>query len=354
MSSSQQIPPPAEPRHEPVVSDIVADGDAPPLEVEHEKPVIVPHPVAGKFEDPMVKSPNAAWLAVKPFVTGSMAGMFATCVIQPIDMVKVRIQLAAAGQGGSATGPVAIAQNILKNEGVAGFYQGLTAALTRQCLYTGARLGMFDEFTKLAKSEKEKVLPFWKLAGCAVTAGGLAAVVGNPADLALIRMQADSLLPEAERRGYKNIGDALRLIVKTEGVGGLFGGVVPTMYRAIAQNFGMLAFNAKAKDLMEQYKIGSDGTRVFAAACIGGFAASVFSLPFDYVKTQIQKMKPDPVTGQMPFKGPFDCAMQQIRQKGPMTFYAGFPVYYIRIAPHAMISLIMQDKIKKMWKSFDL
>jgi len=74
-------------------------------------------------------------------------------------------------------------------------------------------------------------------------------------------------------------------------------------------------------------------------------------LPFDYVKTQIQKMVPDPETGKMPYKGPLDCAVQQMKTRGPLTFYAGFPVFYFRIAPHAMITLIMQDKIKTFWKS---
>ena len=30
-----------------------------------------------------------------------------------------------------------------------------------------------------------------------------------------------------------------------------------------------------------------------------------------------------------------------------MRFYAGFPTYYVRIAPHAMLTLIAQDFIKK-------
>ena len=39
----------------------------------------------------------AVWKAVKPFVNGGLSGMGATCIIQPIDMVKVRIQLGAKG-----------------------------------------------------------------------------------------------------------------------------------------------------------------------------------------------------------------------------------------------------------------
>jgi hypothetical protein len=33
---------------------------------------------------------NPVWVAAKPFVNGGLSGMAATCIIQPIDMVKVR------------------------------------------------------------------------------------------------------------------------------------------------------------------------------------------------------------------------------------------------------------------------
>ena len=40
---------------------------------------------------------STVWNSIKPFVNGGASGMLATCVIQPIDMVKVRIQLGAHG-----------------------------------------------------------------------------------------------------------------------------------------------------------------------------------------------------------------------------------------------------------------
>merc|ERR1712190_482015 len=95
-----------------------------------------------------------------------------------------------------------------------------------------------------------KSLSFLENAGCALSAGGLAALIGNPADLALIRMQADSMLPAAERSGYTNVFTALGLIVKKEGPMGLMAGCGPTATRAMALNFGMLAFNASAKDAL--------------------------------------------------------------------------------------------------------
>lgn len=278
--------------------------------------------------------------------------MFATACIQPVDMVKVRIQITAGT--GASTNPITVASNLVKTEGFFSLYNGLSAGLTRQVVYTGARLGLFDKFTEMAKGSDAK-LSFAKTSGCALAAGGIAAVMGNPADLALIRMQADSMLPEAERRGYKHVGHALSSIVKNEGIMGLFAGSVPTATRAMALNFGMLAFNAKSKDILADAGCKKDGAvQLLGASAIAGFFASFFSLPFDFVKTQVQKQKPDPVTGEKPFKGPVDCAVKTFKNGGIMRFYAGFPTFYVRIAPHAMITLLAQAQIKKMWSSMGL
>ena len=48
------------------------------------------------------KDLSPAWKAAKPFLNGGLSGMAATCIIQPIDMVKVRIQIGAKG------GPVSL------------------------------------------------------------------------------------------------------------------------------------------------------------------------------------------------------------------------------------------------------
>merc|ERR1712032_70107 len=95
--------------------------------------------------------------------------------------------------GGGSTSPFEIAGKMAKEEGLGGFYKGLSAGLTRQVVYTGARLGLYDVFTEKAKSTPEEKLSFLKVTGCSLSAGGLAAVMGNPADLSLIRMQAEGL-----------------------------------------------------------------------------------------------------------------------------------------------------------------
>jgi len=282
---------------------------------------------------------SPVWSAVKPFINGGASGMVATCCIQPIDIVKVRIQLAGAGN------PLSVASGIVAKEGFGALYTGLSAGLLRQATYTTARLGIFSSLSdELKRRNDGKALPLWQKAVAGLTAGGLGAIVGSPADLSLIRMQADATLPVEKRRNYTGVGHALVSIVKEEGVGGLFTGAGTTAVRAMALNCGMLAANDQAKEMLAGY--GFEGMpKVLGASAIAGFFASAFSLPLDYVKTQLQKMQPLP-DGTMPYKGMTDCAIKTLKEHGPLRFYAGFPTYYVRIAPHVMITLVVLDQIR--------
>lgn len=171
--------------------------------------------------------------------------MIATCCIQPIDMVKVRIQLGSTGN------PLSVGAAIVREEGFMALYKGLSAGLLRQATYTTARMGIFSSLqTQLKQSQGLEVLPLYQKAGSGLAAGGLGALVGTPSDLTLIRMQADATLPAAERRNYKNVFDALMRITREEGVGGLFKGAGPTVTRAMALNMGMLASNEQVRRFM--------------------------------------------------------------------------------------------------------
>ncbi|KAI4317452.1 hypothetical protein L6164_025319 [Bauhinia variegata] len=291
--------------------------------------------------------PSSVWTTIKPFVNGGASGMLATCVIQPIDMVKVRIQL---GQGSAGQ----VTSNMLKNEGVTAFYKGLSAGLLRQATYTTARLGTFKILTnKAVEANDGKPLPLYQKALCGLTAGAIGASVGSPADLALIRMQADATLPVAQRRNYTNAFHALYRILADEGVLALWKGAGPTVVRAMALNMGMLAsYDQSVEFFKDNVGLGETST-VIAASAVSGFFASACSLPFDYVKTQIQKMQPD-AQGKYPYSGSLDCTLKTLKAGGPLKFYTGFPVYCVRIAPHVMLTWIFLNQIQKVEKNMGL
>lgn len=287
------------------------------------------------------KPKTGVWPTIKPFVNGGASGMLATCVIQPIDMIKVRIQL---GQGSAGQ----VARTMIKEEGFGSLYKGLSAGLLRQATYTTARLGSFRILTnKAIEANDGKPLPLYQKALCGLTAGAIGASVGSPADLALIRMQADATLPLAQRRHYKNAFHALGRIVADEGVLALWKGAGPTVVRAMALNMGMLASYDQSVELFKDSLGCSEPVTVLGASTVSGFFAAACSLPFDYVKTQIQKMQPD-AEGKYPYTGSFDCAMKTLKAGGPLKFYTGFPVYCVRIAPHVMMTWIFLNQIQKL------
>ena len=295
---------------------------------------------------PVPVKKGGVWPTIEPFVIGGLSGCIATCFIQPVDMLKVRIQikgedLAKSGQKGSVS-PFTVIKEINQTGGIKGFYRGLDSALARQVFYTTTRLGIYKTLFDSIKARNGSVSGGNK-ALCAMTAGFVGSIVGNPADLALIRIQADTALPVEERRGYKNVFDAFTRIVKEEGVLALWRGSAPTVVRAMVLNLAMLAPYDEAKERLNKYRGSIDtlSTRLLASAT-AGFLSSFMSLPFDNVKTKLQKMKPD-ATGKLPYNGISDCFTKSIAREGVTGLWVGFPTFYFRIAPHVMITLLMQD-----------
>ncbi|KAJ3030287.1 UNVERIFIED_CONTAM: hypothetical protein HDU68_009558 [Siphonaria sp. JEL0065] len=292
---------------------------------------------------PTTAPSHSLWAVCQPFVFGGLSGMTATTVIQPIDMIKVRIQLAGEGAKGKGVSPFAIASSLVKTHGLSAFYTGLSAGLLRQATYTTARMGIFNSMMDAIEKDGMKASMLQR-AGAGLAAGGLGAVAGNPCDLALIRMQADGLLPAAQRANYTSVVDAIVRISKEEGIFALWKGCGPTVVRAMALNLGMLSTYSEAKSRLET-SFGKNSTTTLGASAIAGFFASFFSLPFDFLKTRMQKQRPDPKTGVLQYKGTIDCAIKVFRSEGAFAFYKGFGTYYVRIAPHAMITLLTADAL---------
>jgi solute carrier family 25 oxoglutarate transporter 11 len=285
--------------------------------------------------------------AALPFIVGGSSGMVATTCIQPIDMVKVRLQLFGEGaKGGPRPTPFSVARDIIAQGKVLDLYQGLSAGLLRQVVYGTARLGFFFTFEDALKRRAEKngtKFGFTERALAGLSAGGLGAMIGNPAEVALIRMQSDGLKPKGQRANYRSVFDALARITKNEGILALWSGAYPTVIRAMSTNFGQLAVFSEAKHQLQEHTNLPVQTRTMAASAIAGVFAAFFSLPFDFMKTRLQKQTRAP-DGSLPYKGMFDCFVKVARNEGLLRFYRGFGTYLLRIAPHSSVTLILSPQ----------
>uniref|UniRef100_H9GLL2 Mitochondrial 2-oxoglutarate/malate carrier protein n=1 Tax=Anolis carolinensis TaxID=28377 RepID=H9GLL2_ANOCA len=273
--------------------------------------------------------------------------MGATVFVQPLDLVKNRMQL--SGEGAKTkeykTSFHAVG-SILRNEGIRGIYTGLSAGLLRQATYTTTRLGIYTIlFEKLTGADGTPPNFFMK-ALIGMTAGAIGAFVGTPAEVALIRMTADGRLPPDQRRGYSNVFNALVRITREEGVPTLWRGCVPTMARAVVVNAAQLASYSQSKQfLLDSGKI-----------CCGlkgwnGKEACGLSHPFLAPK-RIQNMRM--IDGKPEYRNGLDVLLKVVRYEGFFSLWKGFTPYYARLGPHTVLTFIFLEQMNKFYKKFFL
>lgn len=280
------------------------------------------------------------------FIMGGAAGMAATCFVQPLDLVKTRMQMSGIG-GGAREHKTAFHAlvNIARSEGPMALYNGLSAGLLRQATYTTTRLGIYTSLIDNFKKPDENI-SFVKKCAFGMIAGGSGAFVGTPAELALIRMTSDGRLPKHEQRGYKNVFDALFRVIKEEGVLTLWRGCLPTITRAIFVNMAQLATYSQVKQYLLSLSYVDDNIIChFSASMVSGLATTWASLPPDIVKTRIQSMKY--IDGKPEYKSGFDVLSRVVRNEGIFALWKGFTPCYLRIGPHTVLCFIFLEQFTK-------
>ncbi|XP_071555635.1 mitochondrial 2-oxoglutarate/malate carrier protein [Temnothorax nylanderi] len=278
------------------------------------------------------------------FLIGGTSGMAATCFVQPLDLIKNRMQLS-----GTKTSTLIVTSGILKNEGVLALYSGLSAGLMRQATYTTTRLGIYTWLMEVSSKDNEQP-SFVVKALLGMVAGCVGAFVGTPAEVALIRMTADGRLPIAERRNYKNVFNALFRIIREEGLFTLWRGAIPTMGRAMVVNAAQLASYSQAKQaLLDTGYFEENILLHFASSMISGLVTTAASMPVDIAKTRIQNMKT--INGKPEFTGAIDVLTKVVRNEGLFALWKGFFPYYARLGPHTVLTFIFLEQMTAAYKT---
>ncbi len=289
--------------------------------------------------------------APQGFLTGSLAAVAAGAVTHPIDLVKVRLQLAgAAGEAAGASGARSLgllgtARAVVRTDGVLGLYSGISGSVLRQTTVIGARLGVYDALKHAVSADGRGTVTFAQSVACGLAAGAVSAAVCNPADLVMVRMQADGRLPLDQRRGYKHAGDALLRISREEGIGALWRGTTPTVARAMVVTAAQMSFYDAAKKSLLTVLPDTPVTHSLASLVAGG-AAAVSSNPFDVVKTRLQNMSRTS-SGEWPYRGFLHCFLTTARTEGVLALYKGLLATWARQAPLNTVRFVALEQLRK-------
>lgn len=284
------------------------------------------------------------------FAFGGSAGMIATMFVQPLDLIKNRMQLSKTKEYKTSFHAF---KGIVANEGFFALYNGISAGLLRQATYTTTRLGIYTWLFDQMKSPDGKPPGFFAKAAIGMASGVCGAFVGTPAEVALIRMTADGRLPPNERRNYKHVVDALFRIYREEGLLTLWRGAIPTMGRAMVVNAAQLASYSQAKQILAENLNLSEGVFLhFVASMISGLITTAASMPVDIAKTRIQNMKT--INGKPEYSGPVHVLVSIIKNEGLFALWKGFAPYYFRLGPHTVLTFIFLEQMNAAYYKYVL
>lgn len=236
---------------------------------------------------------------------------------------------------------------IARTEGMKNLYKGLSAGLFRQATYTTTRLGIYNSLMDFYQAKYQESPNFFGKVLIACTAGGIGAVVGTPAEVALIRMTSDMRRPPEKRRNYTHVFNALGRIIKEEGFFGMWKGCTPTVTRAVILNAAQLSVYSQAKEVLVRnfgLTFGDNIQTHFVASFISAFVCTAVSLPVDIIKTRIQTAD----SGM--YKSSFDVLTKSVRAEGVLALWKGFTPYFLRLGPHTIITFILTEQFLKMYQ----
>ncbi|KAJ3123928.1 hypothetical protein HK100_011433 [Physocladia obscura] len=259
---------------------------------------------------------------------GGASSALACVFTHPLDTLKVRMQTQAQTAARRGVWQTAAAAG-----GLRGLYKGVDAAVLRQLTYSSTRFGVYEaarrRWCRDGESPVARVL--------AASLGGVAgAVVGTPADLANVRMQAD-----ASR--YRHAAAALAAIVRGEGVAALWTGVAPNVVRAVPMTAGQIATYDSVKLALVQ-RGAADALPVHLAASLAGaLVATTLCAPVDVVKSRVMAATPDTHTGAI------QCAVSIAKNEGPAAFFKGWTPAFVRLGPQTVLTFVFLERIRSFY-----
>ena len=250
---------------------------------------------------------------------------------------------------------LSLMREIVRNEGVRGLYSGLSAALLRQGLFSTTRFGLYDLVKKGLGETPTRPLPYSRKVMATSLAGSTAALVACPADVMLVRMQADGRLPPELRRNYGNVLRGMVIAAKSEGIGALYRGVGPLAVRGVCVTTAQFSTYDEAKEQLRARAGFDDGLPLhFCASLAAGVVAAIVSTPLDVVKSRMMNATAAGQHGasHIVYRSSLHCTALTLRNEGLRGLYKGLLPCYMRMGPQVMLMWVFVEQYRRLWNKF--
>lgn len=212
--------------------------------------------------------------------------------------------------------------------GIPSLWTGLSASILRQSTYSTARFGLYTILSQRLKERNgDKPLSSWATIGAAAVAGGFAGVIGNPAEVILVRMCADGAKPVGERMNYPDAVRGLVRIAQEEGIATFGRGLGATVIRSVLMNVGQIAPYTAAKGLLlSRTSLQDDVKTHMLSSLIAGTVATTICAPADVLKSRIQSASKAGGSQSL-----LQILSQGLQKEGPLFLMKGWTPAWLRL-----------------------
>lgn len=263
----------------------------------------------------------------------------ANTVTNPLDVVKVRLQLARNQMSTPGIKPPGMLQtgiDVVRQEGVLALWSGLGPSLARGFFFGGARLGLYTPIKTAICGETVKPSLEMKVLSGSLS-GGLAAAVTSPIELIKTRLQAAGRDPAAQKT---SVG-VIKAVVAADGVPGLWKGAMPGLIRSAILTAAQCATYDEVKRSVVTATGWRDGIALhLTSSMIAGLVTTTITNPIDVIKTRM-------FVGGKTYSGPVACAADVLRKDGLVGFMRGWSASYARLGPHTVIMFLVAEQLRK-------
>ncbi|XP_075039501.1 mitochondrial S-adenosylmethionine carrier protein isoform X1 [Mixophyes fleayi] len=160
------------------------------------------------------------WSPLTHMAAASMGEVVACLIRVPSEVVKQRAQVSPS----SST--YQMFSSTLRQEGIRGLYRGYKSTVLREIPFSLVQFPLWEFLKDLWSWRQSRALDSWQSAVCGAFAGGFAAAVTTPLDVAKTRIM---LAKVGSTTASGNVLFALSDVWRTHGVTGLFAGIIPRM-----------------------------------------------------------------------------------------------------------------------------
>ncbi|XP_045717963.1 mitochondrial S-adenosylmethionine carrier protein isoform X3 [Mirounga angustirostris] len=185
---------------------------------------------------------SSSYLMPVKHMLAASAGEVVACLIRvPSEVVKQRAQVSASSR------TFQIFSNILYTEGIQGLYRGYKSTVLREIPFSLVQFPLWESLKALWSWRQDHVVDCWQSAVCGAFAGGFAAAVTTPLDVAKTRIM---LAKAGSSTASGNVLSALHGVWRTQGLSGLFAGVFPRMAAISLGGFIFLGAYEQTRSLL--------------------------------------------------------------------------------------------------------